>query len=129
MSNNVLNTWTIRGNLATDVVVNTVKLDGGKSVKVADAMLYVQGMRDHNASFSMNLNIWEGSAAWRILHLLKKGAPIICIGSAEPSPYISQADGMPRAGLMMDVIDIDVKSWLDDMYPSQRAPYKAVAQF
>ena len=127
MTNAILNTWTVRGKLATDVVVSTVDLDNGKQTKVADATIYVHGVRDRNESFPMNLNIWEGSAAWRTLHYLKKGAPIICIGSAEPSPYISQADGMPKAGLTMEVIDIDVKSWLDDRYPSQRARYNTVA--
>ncbi|MGD1950575.1 MAG: single-stranded DNA-binding protein [Leptolyngbyaceae cyanobacterium] len=127
MSNAVLNTWTVRGKLATDVVVTTVNLDDGQQTKVADATLRVRGVRDLNESFAMNLNIWEGSAAWRTLPFLKKGAPIICIGSAEPSPFISQADGMPQAGLMMDVIDIDVKSWLDERYPSQRSRYNVVA--
>lgn len=127
MSKVVLNTWTVRGNLATDVAITTVALDNGRQTKVADATLHVSGLRDQNGSFPMNLNIWEGSAAWRILHHLKKGAPIICIGSAEPSPYISQTDGMPQAGLTMDVIDIDVKSWLDDRYPMQRACYNIVA--
>ncbi|MEM1251490.1 MAG: single-stranded DNA-binding protein [Cyanobacteria bacterium P01_H01_bin.21] len=127
MSNAVLNTWTVRGKLATDVVVTTVDLDNGRQTKVADATLRVRGVRDLNESFAMNLSIWEGSAAWRTLPFLKKGAPIICIGSAEPSPFISQVDGMPQAGLMMDVIDIDVKSWLDDRYPSQRSRYNVVA--
>ncbi|MBT9315106.1 single stranded DNA-binding domain-containing protein [Leptothoe spongobia] len=127
MSNAILNTWTVRGNLATDVAITTVALDNGRQTKVADATLYVRGLRDRNGSFAMNLNIWEGSAAWRSLSFLKKGSPIICIGSAEPSPYISQADGMPKAGLTMDVIDVDVKSWLDDRYPSQRAAYNIVA--
>ena len=127
MFNSVLNTWTVRGNLATDVVVTTVELDNGKQTKVADATLYVRGVRDRNAKFSMNLNIWEGSAAWRILPFLKKGSPIVCIGSAEPSPYISQTDGMPHAGLMMDVIDINVKSWLEDRPPKQRVKYNTVA--
>jgi hypothetical protein len=127
MSNTTLNTWTVRGKLATDVVITAVDMDNGRQTKVADATLYVHGVRNRNESFAMNLNIWEGSAAWRTLPFLKKGAPIICIGSAEPSPYISQVDGMPKAGLMMDVIDIDVKSWLDDRYPSQRVRYNIVA--
>ena len=127
MSNAVLNTWTVRGNLATDVLVTTVDLENGKQTKVADATLYVRGVKDHNTSFAMNLSIWQGSAAWRTLPFLKKGSPIVCIGSAEPSPYISQVDGLPKAGLMMDVIDIDVKSWLDERYPSQRLRYNVVA--
>ncbi len=127
MASIALNTWTVRGKLATDVVVTTVDVDDGKQVKVADATLYVRGLRDCNQSFSMNLNIWEGTAAWRSLPLLKKGVPIICIGSAEPRPYISQVDGMPQAGLIMDVIDIDAKSWLDDRLSSQRTRYNIVA--
>ncbi|MEM9804346.1 MAG: single-stranded DNA-binding protein [Cyanobacteria bacterium P01_D01_bin.56] len=127
MSKTVLNTWTVRGNLTTDVVVTTVALSNGKQTKVADATLRVHSAKERSESFAMNLNIWEGSAAWRTLHFLKKGSPIICIGSAEPSPYISQTDGMPKAGLTMDVIDIDVKSWLDDRFPSQRVQYNTVA--
>ncbi len=127
MSNTALNTWTVRGKLATDVVVSTIDMENDQPTKVADATLYVHSARGRNESFTMTLNIWEGSAAWRSLPLLKKGAPIICIGSAEPSPYISQVDGMPKAGLTMDVIDIDVKSWLDDRYPSQRLRYNIVA--
>lgn len=127
MASIALNTWTVRGKLATDVVVTTVEVDNGKEIKVADVTLYVCGLRNRDQSFSMNLNIWEGTAAWRSLPLLKKGVPIICIGSAEPRPYISQVDGMPQAGLIMDVIDIDAKSWLDDKYPSQRVRYNIVA--
>ena len=125
MSKDVLNTWTVRGILATDVVITTVELENGKHSKVADATICVSRVKERNESFAIHLNIWEGSAAWRTLHYLQKGSPIICIGRVEPCPYISPSDGQPQAGLMMEVLDIDLKSWLDGR--SRQMRYSAVA--
>jgi single-strand DNA-binding protein len=54
------------------------------------------------------LSIWEKSYAWRKLPYLKKGSLIICTGSVEPSPYISSNGNIPKAGLRMTVLDIDL---------------------
>ena len=108
MSSIGLNKWTVSGNLAADATVKTVALRNGAQAKVADATIYVRGVRDRNESFTVDLSIWENSAAWRTLNFLKKGSRIICTGSVEPAPYVSKADGSPRAGLSMKVLDIDL---------------------
>ncbi len=108
MSSAGLNKWTVSGNLAADAVVKTVDLRNGNQSKVADATIYVRGVKDRNDSFTVKLSIWEGSAAWRKMAFLKKGSLIICTGSVEPTPYVSKADGSPKAGLTMNVLDIDL---------------------
>ncbi len=108
MSGAGLNKWTVSGNLAADAVVKTVDLRNGNQSKVADATIYVRGVKDRNDSFTVKLSIWEGSAAWRKMAFLKKGSLIICTGSVEPTPYVSKADGSPKAGLTMNVLDIDL---------------------
>lgn len=108
MSSAGLNKWTVSGNLAADVIVKTLDLRNGGQAKVANATIYVRGVKDRNESFTVRLDIWEGSAAWRTLSFLKKGSLIICTGSVEPTPYVSKADGTPKAGLTMKVLDIDL---------------------
>ncbi|ESA36059.1 single-stranded dna-binding protein [Leptolyngbya sp. Heron Island J] len=108
MSSVGLNKWTVSGNLAADATVKTVALRNGRQSKVADATIYVRGVKDRNESFTVRLSIWEGSAAWRKLRFLKKGSLIICTGSVEPTPYVSKVDGAPKAGLTMAVLDIDL---------------------
>lgn len=108
MSSAGLNKWTVSGNLAADVIVKTIDLRNGGQAKVANATIYVRGVKDRNESFTVRLDIWEGSAAWRTLSFLKKGSLIICTGSVEPTPYVSKADGTPKAGLTMKVLDIDL---------------------
>lgn len=108
MSSAGLNKWTVSGNLAADAAVKTVDLRSGSKSQVATATIYVRGVKDRNESFTVRLNIWEGSAAWRTLPFLKKGSLIICTGSVEPTPYVSKADGTPKAGLTMKVLDIDL---------------------
>ncbi|MEM9267002.1 MAG: single-stranded DNA-binding protein [Cyanobacteria bacterium P01_F01_bin.13] len=108
MSSAGLNKWTVSGNLAADAAVKTIDLRNGNQTKVADATIYVRGVKDRNESFTVSLSIWEGSAAWRKLTFLKKGSLIICTGSVEPTPYVSKADGTPKAGLSMNVLDIDL---------------------
>ena len=106
MSSAGFNTWTVSGNLAADATVKTVDLRNGRQAKVADATIYVRGLKDRNESFTVSLSIWEGSAAWRTISFLKKGSLVMCTGSVEPTPYVSKADGTPKAGLRMKVLDI-----------------------
>ncbi|MBE9070825.1 single-stranded DNA-binding protein [Leptolyngbya cf. ectocarpi LEGE 11479] len=108
MSSAGLNKWTVSGNLAADVVVKTVDLRNGQQKRVADGTIYVRGVKDRNESFTVRLSIWEGSAAWRKISFLKKGSLIICTGSVEPVPYVSKTDSTPKAGLNMQVLDIDL---------------------
>ncbi|MEO0869928.1 MAG: single-stranded DNA-binding protein [Cyanobacteria bacterium J06642_11] len=108
MSSAGLNKWTVSGNLAADAVVKTVDVRDGTQAKVADATIYVRGVKDRSSSFTVQLSIWEGSAAWRKLSFLKKGSLIICTGSVEPIPYVSKTDSLPKAGLRMKVLDIDL---------------------
>lgn len=108
MASSGLNKWVVSGNLAADAEVKTVNLKNGGHANVAKATLYVRGVRNWEESFTVSLSIWEKSIAWRKLPFLKKGSLIICTGSIEPSPFISKADGSPRAGLNMTVLDIDL---------------------
>ncbi|MEL6552378.1 MAG: single-stranded DNA-binding protein [Cyanobacteria bacterium J06621_11] len=103
-----LNKWIVSGNLAADAEVRTVELKSGGKANVANATLYVQGVRDREASFTVSLSIWEKSVAWRKLPYLKKGSLIICTGNVEPRPFISKVDNSPKAGLQMSVLDIDL---------------------
>lgn len=108
MSSVGLNKWIVSGNLAADAEIKTIDLRSGEKAKVAKATLYVRKTRNRDESFTVSLNIWESSAAWRKLSFLKKGSLIICTGSVEPTPYISSSDNKPRAGLEMAVLDIDL---------------------
>lgn len=108
MSSVGLNKWIVSGNLAADAEIKTVDLRSGEKAKVAKATLYVRKPRNREESFTVSLNIWESSAAWRKLSFLTKGSLIICTGSVEPTPYVSNSDNKPRAGLEMSVLDIDL---------------------
>jgi single-strand DNA-binding protein len=103
-----LNKWIVSGNLAADAEVKVVDLRDGEKVQVANATLYVRKPRNRKESFTVSLNIWENSAAWRKLPFLKKGSLIICTGNVEPNPYISSNGNVPRAGLQMSVLDVDL---------------------
>ncbi|MEL6603471.1 MAG: single-stranded DNA-binding protein [Cyanobacteria bacterium J06614_10] len=103
-----LNKWIVSGNLAADAEVKTVELKSGGKANVAEATLYIQGVRNREESFTVSLSIWEKSAAWRKLPYLKKGSLIICTGSVEPNPFISKVDNSPKGGLQMSVLDIDL---------------------
>jgi single-strand DNA-binding protein len=103
-----LNKWVVSGNLAADAEVKTVELKSGAKASVAEATLYVRGVRNREESFTISLSIWERSAAWRKLPYLKKGSLIICTGSVEPNPFISKVDNSPKAGLQMSVLDVDL---------------------
>lgn len=108
MSSSGLNKWVVSGNLAADASIKTVETRSGEKAQVAEATLYVRGVRNRKESFTVSLSIWEGSAAWRKLPYLKKGSLVICTGSVEPNPYISSNGNQPRAGLEMSVLDIDL---------------------
>ncbi len=108
MSSVGLNKWIVSGHLAADAQVKTVDLRNGEKAQVANATLYVRKPRNRDESFTVSLNIWERSAAWRKLPYLKKGSLIICTGSIEPNPYISSNGNQPRAGLEITVLDIDL---------------------
>lgn len=103
-----LNKWIVSGNLAADAEVKTVELRNGETAQVANATLYVQRVRDRKESFTVSLSIWERSIAWRKLQFLKKGSLIICTGSVDIDPYISNKGNLPKAGLKMTVLDIDL---------------------
>lgn len=108
MSSIGLNKWIVSGHLAADAESKTVDLRSGEKAKVAKATIYVRKLRNREESFTVSLSIWEGSSAWRKLPFLKKGSLIICTGSLEPNPYMSHSDNLPRAGLSMNVLDIDL---------------------
>jgi single-stranded DNA-binding protein len=108
MASTGLNKWIVSGNLAADAEVRTVDLRDGEKAQVAKATLYVRKPRNRKDSFTVSLNIWDNSAAWRKLPYLKKGSLIICTGNIEPNPYISSNGNVPKAGLQMSVLDIDL---------------------
>ncbi|MBW4660111.1 MAG: single-stranded DNA-binding protein [Drouetiella hepatica Uher 2000/2452] len=103
-----LNKWIVSGNLAADAQIKTVELRDGDTARVATATLYVQKVRNREESFIVRLSIWEKSYGWRKLPFLKKGSLIICTGNIEPNPYISSNGNVPKAGLEMTVLDIDL---------------------
>ncbi|MFK8185854.1 MAG: single-stranded DNA-binding protein [Phormidesmis sp.] len=108
MASTGLNKWIVSGNLAADAEVKTVELKNGGKANVAEATLYVRGVRNREESFTVALSIWEKSVAWRKLAFLKKGSLIICTGSVEPNPFISKVDNSPKGGLKMTVLDVDL---------------------
>jgi single-strand DNA-binding protein len=110
MSSIGLNKWIVSGHLAADAQVKTVELKRGEQAQLAEATLYVRKPRDWKESFTVRLTIWERSAAWRKLPYLKKGSLVICTGSVEPNPYISSNGNVPKAGLELTVLDIDLDS-------------------
>ena len=123
-----LNKWIVSGNLAADAQIKVVELRDGDRAQVAEATLYVRKPRDREGSFTVRLSIWEKSYAWRKLPYLKKGSLIICTGSVDPNPYISSNGNVPKAGLEMTVLDIDldiVKNDEDDAVETEKNPFEA----
>lgn len=108
MSSAGLNKWIVSGHLAADAQLKTIDLRSGEQAQVAEATLYVRRTRNWKESFTVRLTIWEKSTAWRKLPYLKKGSLIICTGNIEPNPYISSNGNVPKAGLEMTVLDIDL---------------------
>lgn len=103
-----LNKWIVSGNLAADAQIKTVELKSGEQAQLAEATLYVRKPRDRKESFTVKLTIWSKSSAWRMLPYLKKGSLVICTGNLDCNPYISSNGNVPRAGLEMTVLDIDL---------------------
>jgi single-strand DNA-binding protein len=103
-----LNKWIVSGNLAADAEIKSIDLKSGSKANVAEATLYVRGVKNREESFTVSLSIWEKSAAWRKLPYLKKGSLIICTGTVEPKPFLSKVDNSPKAGLQMTVLDVDL---------------------
>ena len=114
MASTGLNKWIVSGNLAADAQIKTVNLKSGETAQVVTATLYVQKPRDREEAFTVSLSIWERSYAWRKIQFLKKGSLIICTGNVEPNPFISSNGNIPRAGLQMTVLDIDLDIIRDD---------------
>jgi single-strand DNA-binding protein len=108
MSSVGLNKWIVSGHLAADAEIKPIDLKSGEKTKIAKATIYVRKPGSWEDSFTVALTIWEGSTAWRRLPYLKKGSLIICTGTVEASPYISNSDNLPKAGLRMTVLDIDL---------------------
>lgn len=108
MSSIGLNKWIVSGHLAADAQVKVIDLRSGEQAQLAEVTLYVRKTRDWKESFTVKLTIWERSSAWRKLPYLKKGSVVICTGSVEPNPYISSNGNVPKAGLEMTVLDIDL---------------------
>lgn len=120
MSSAGLNKWIVSGNLAADAQIKTVVLRNGESAQVATATMYVRKVRSRDESFTVSLSIWEKSAAWRKLPYLKKGSLIICTGSVEPNPYMSSNGNVPKAGLSMTVLDVDLDRVRDGDEPEEQ---------
>lgn len=108
MSSVGLNKWIVSGHLAADAQTKIVDLKTGEQAQLAEATLYVRKQRDWKESFTVRLTIWERSSAWRKLPFLKKGSVVICTGSVEANPYISSNGNLPKAGLELTVLDIDL---------------------
>lgn len=104
MSITGINTSVVTGNLAADAEVKEVPL-GDRSSKVAEATIYVRRRRDREESFRVDLSIWEGTSAYRVLDYLKKGSLICVYGAMEPSPYLTSTSNEPRAGLQINPVD------------------------
>ncbi|PSB05343.1 single-stranded DNA-binding protein [filamentous cyanobacterium CCP2] len=108
MSSIGLNKWIVSGHLAADVEMKTVELRSGEPAKVASGTLYVRKTRNRDESFTIALTIWEKTSAWRRLPYLKKGSVVICTGSVDVNPFISKNGNVPKAGIEMTVLDIDL---------------------
>jgi single-stranded DNA-binding protein len=108
MASTGLSKWIVSGNLGADAQIKTVELKTGEKAQLAEATLYVQKPRDRKESFTVKLTIWSKSSAWRMLPYLKKGSLVICTGNLDCNPYISSNGNVPKAGLEMTVLDIDL---------------------
>ncbi|NJL46989.1 MAG: single-stranded DNA-binding protein [Leptolyngbyaceae cyanobacterium SM2_5_2] len=112
MSSRGLNLCTLAGNVAADPQIRSVEYKNGGQSQVANLTIYVDRIprREENDSFTVDISVWEGSAAWRKLTHIKKGALIIASGSIDTLPYISKKDAQPKAGLKLQATDIFLDS-------------------
>jgi single-strand DNA-binding protein len=108
MSSIGLNKWIVSGHLAADVEIKTIALRNGDLAEVASGTLYVRKPRERDGSFTVSLTIWKKASAWRKIPYLKKGSVIICTGDVDVNPFISKNGNVPKAGLNMTVLDIDL---------------------
>jgi single-stranded DNA-binding protein len=112
MSSRGLNLCTLAGNVAADPEVRSVDRKTGGSLQVANLTIYVDRIpsRKENDSFTVDVSVWEGSAAWRKLSHIRKGSLIIASGAIDASPYVSKTDAQARAGLKLQATDIFLDS-------------------
>jgi hypothetical protein len=62
--------------------------------------------RHKEGSFVVRVIIWNDSLASHTVPHIREGSLIIVTGSIEPSPYISEYDDQPYAGLRLTATDI-----------------------
>jgi single-strand DNA-binding protein len=112
MSSRGLNLCTLAGNVAADPEIRSIERKSGGKVQLAKMTIYVDRISSNkeNNSFTVSVDVWEGSPAWRKLTHIKKGSLIIASGAIDASPYISKADSQPRAGLQLKANDIFLDS-------------------
>ncbi|MEO1067708.1 MAG: single-stranded DNA-binding protein [Cyanobacteria bacterium J06638_6] len=108
MSSRGLNLCTLSGHVAADPQVRNIARKTGGNTQVAEVTIYVDRIpsRQDNDSFTVDVSLWEGSAAWRKLTHIKKGSLIIASGAIDASPYVSKTDSQARAGLQLKATDI-----------------------
>ena len=112
MSSRGLNLCTLAGNVAADPEIRNIERKGGGQQQVANLTIYVDRIpsrKDHD-SFTVDVSVWEGSAAWRKLTHIRKGSLIIASGAIDASPYVSKTDAQARAGLQLKATDIFLDS-------------------
>lgn len=112
MTSRGLNLCTLSGNVAADPEIRSIERKNGGQVQLAEMTIYVDRIpsRKDNDSFTVNINVWEDSPAWRKLVHIKKGSLIIASGAIDATPYISKADSQARAGLKLKATDIFLDS-------------------
>jgi hypothetical protein len=66
--------------------------------------------------FSVMVIVWNNSLASDKIPYIKNGSLIIITGSIEPSPYISEYDDQPYAGLRLTASDIFLDASPQDQY-------------
>ena len=112
MTSRGLNLCTLSGNVAADPEIRSIERKAGGQVQLAEMTIYVDRIpsRKENDNFTVNINVWEGSPAWRKLVHIKKGSLIIASGTIDASPYISKTDSQARAGLQLKATDIFLDS-------------------
>ncbi|QQE66143.1 single-stranded DNA-binding protein [Leptolyngbya sp. BL0902] len=98
--------------MAADPEIRNVERKAGGEVQVAKITIYVDRIpsRKEDDSFTVEISVWEGSAAWRKLSYIRKGSLIIASGAIDADPYLSKMDAQPRAGLRLKATDIFLDS-------------------
>ena len=121
MTSRGLNLCTLSGNVAADPEIRSIKRKTGGQVQLAKMTIYVDRIpnRKEKDNFTVSVNVWEGSPAWRKLTHIKKGSLIIASGAIDASPYVSKTDSQARAGLELKATDI----FLDSSPKSETADF------